>query len=84
MYQGCRSLLHLQDRSVPAPPFDIVVARAEWRSFQDKNGEIVTPRHEQTCHYHIRLNRIRAIEPTFVSMALQVPQDILPSLSHSS
>ena len=79
--QGCRSSLRLQDGSVPAPPFDIVVARAERRSFRDKNGELVTPRHEQTCHYHIRLDCIRAIETKFVSMALQVPQDILPSLT---
>ena len=81
MCQGCRSSLRLQDGSIPVPPFDMVIARAERKSFRDKNGELVTPRQEQTCHYHFRLDCVRAVEPNFVPMALQVPQDILPSLT---
>ena len=50
-------------------------------SFRDKNGELVTPRQERMCHYHFRLDCIRAVEPNFVLMALQVPQDILPLLT---
>ena len=81
MCQGCRSSLRLQDGSIPVPPFDMVIARAERKSFRDKNGELVTPRQEQTCHYHFRLDCVRAVEPNFVPMALQVPQDVLPSLT---
>ena len=81
MCQGCRSSLRSRDGSVPVPPFDMVIARAERRSFRDKNGELVTPHQEQTCHYHFRLDCIRAVEPNFVPMALQVPQDIVSSLT---
>ena len=42
MCQGCRS------RSIPVPPFDMVIARAEQKSFRDKNGKLVTPCQEQT------------------------------------
>ena len=82
MCQGCRSSLRLQDGSIPVPPFDLVIARAERKTFRDKSGELVTPRQEQTCHYHLRLDCIRAVEPNFVPMALQVPQDVLPSLTN--
>ena len=54
--QGCRNTLRLLDGSIPAPPFDLVIARAERRSFRDKSGTLITPRQEQTCHYHLRLD----------------------------
>ena len=81
MCQGCRSSLRSQDGSIPNPPFDAVIARAERRSFRDKNGVLITPRQEQTCHYHLRLDCVKAVEPTFVPLALQVPGDVLPSLT---
>ena len=81
MCQGCKSSLHLSDGSIPVPPFDVAVARAERKTFRDKNGELVTPRQEQTCHYHFRIDCIRAVEPNFIPMALQLPQDVLPSLT---
>ena len=72
MCQGCRNSLHLQDGSIPVSPFDVVIARAERKSFRDKNGELVTTHQEQTCYYiyHFRLDCIRAVEPNFVPMAL--------------
>ena len=79
--QGCRSSLRSQDGSIPVPPFDMVIARAEQRSFRDKNGKLVIPHQEQTCCYHFLLNFIRAVEPNFVPMALQVPQDVFPLLT---
>lgn len=81
MCQGCRSTLRLCDGKVPAPPFDLVVARAERRSFRDKFGTLITPQKEQPSHYHLRLDCIRAVEPTFVSQALRVPQDIMPLIN---
>lgn len=79
--QGCRSTLRSQDGSIPNPPFDVIIARAERRSFRDKSGVLITPRQEQTCHYHLRLDCVRAVEPNFVPLALRVPADVLPSLS---
>ena len=35
MCQGCRSPLRLTDGSIPAPPFDLVMARVERRTFRD-------------------------------------------------
>ena len=81
MCQGCRSSLRSQNGSVPAPPFDMAIARAERRSFRDKNGELVTPHQEQTCHYHFCLDCVRVVEPNFIPAALQVPKDIVPSLN---
>ena len=79
--QGCRSTVRLSDGNIPAPPFNLVVARAERRSFRDKFGTLVTPQKEQACHYHLRLCCIKAAEPTFVPLSLRVPQDIVPSLN---
>ena len=36
-------LLHLTDGSIPAPPFDLVMARAERCTFRDKSGVLLTP-----------------------------------------
>ena len=44
-------LLRLTDGSIPAPPFDLVMARAEWCTFGDKSGVLVTPLQQQPSHY---------------------------------
>ena len=44
-------LLRLTDGSIPAPPFDLVMARAEWCTFRDKSGVLVTPLQQQPSHY---------------------------------
>ena len=80
--QGCRSTLRLSDGSIPAPPFNLVMARAERRSFRDKFGTLITPQKEQPSHYHLRLDCVRAVEPGFVGLALCIPQDILPLLNN--
>ena len=36
-------LLRLNDGSIPAPPFDLVMARVEQCTFRDKSGVLVTP-----------------------------------------
>ena len=45
-------LLRLTDGSILAPPFDLVMARAEWCTFRDKSGILVTPLQQQPSHYH--------------------------------
>ena len=74
-------LLRLTDGSIPAPPFDLVMARAEWCTFRDKSGVLVTPLQQQPSHYHIHLDCARAVEPNFVPLALYVPPDFLPKLT---
>ncbi len=81
MCQGCHSTVRSSDGSIPAPPFDLVIARAERRTFRDKSGVFITPYQEQTCHYHVRLDCIKSVEPSFIPMALNVPQDVIPLLS---
>ena len=53
-------LLRLTDGSIPAPPFDLVMARAERCTFRDKSGVLVTPLQQQPSqqpsHYHIHLD----------------------------
>ena len=74
-------LLRLTDGSIPAPPFDLVMARAERCTFRDKSGVLVTPLQQQPSHYHIHLDCARAVEPNFVPLALHVPPDFLPNLT---
>ena len=81
MCQGCKSTLQLSDSSVPPPPFDLAIGRSERRQFRDKNGTLVTPRQEQTCHYHLRLDCVISAEPTFVPKSLRIPHDIFPLLT---
>lgn len=81
MCQGCKSSLRCADSTIPTPPFNLAVARSEKRQFRDKMGNLITPQNEQTCHYHLRLDCIGAVEPTFVAQALKIPADILPSLT---
>ena len=46
-------ILRLTDGSIPAPPFDLVMARAERYTFRDKSGVLVTPLKQHPSHYHI-------------------------------
>ena len=81
MCQGCQSSFRLTDGSIPAPPFDLVMARAQRCTFRDKSGVLVTPLQQQPSHYHIHLDCARAVEPNFVPLALHVPPDFLPKLT---
>ena len=74
-------LLHLTDGSIPAPHFDLVLARAERCTFRDKSGVLVTRLQQQPSHCHIHLDCARAVEPNFVPLALHVPSDFLPKLT---
>ena len=76
MCQGCRRPVKSMSGSIPSPPFDLVIARSERRSFHDKSGTLVTPLQEQTCHYHLSLQCVKAVEPHFVPFALKVPVDV--------
>ena len=51
-------LLRLTDGSIPiqAPPFELVMARAEQCTFRDKSGVLVNPLKQQPSHYHIHLD----------------------------
>ena len=81
MCQGCRQPVKSMSGSIPSPPFDLVIARSERRSFRDKSGTLVTPLQEQTCHYHLSLQCVKAVEPQFVPFALKVPVDVAPELT---
>ena len=74
--EGCRGSLRLPNGLVPAPPFDIVVARMEKRAFRDSDGTLRTPMRPSSAHYHARLACIRAVEPNFVASTLRVPADV--------
>ena len=73
--QGCRTLLRCADGSVLAPPFDLCVARAEYRSFWDATGILRTPQKEQPAHYHLNISCIRVVATDFVPSSIVVPPD---------
>ena len=79
--QGCRGSLRMKDQSIPSPPFNLVIARAERRQFRDSSGELISPRAEQNVHYHLNIQCVRAVEPMFVPQSLKVPSDIVPLLT---
>ena len=79
--QGCKGSLRMKDNSIPLPPFDVVIGRAERRQFRDSKGNLITPRSEQAAHYHLNLQCIKAVEPGFVPQSLTIPPDVLPRLT---
>ena len=79
--QGCKGSLRLADYSVPLPPFDLTISRAERRQFRDNKGNLVTPLSEQAAHYHLSINCIKAVEPAFIPQSLLVPHDVHPKLN---
>ena len=74
--QGCRGSVRLFNGSIPAPPFDFVVARMEKRPFRTASGDLQTPAYASAAHYHARLTCIKAADPSFVPSALRVPNDV--------
>ena len=75
-----RYTLRCADGSVPAPPFDLCVACAECRLFQDATGILRTPQREQPAHYHLNISCIRVVATDFVPSTIVVPPDVLPLL----
>ena len=82
--QGCRSILRCADGSVPAPPFDLCVARAERHSFRDATGILRTPQKEQPAHYHLNILCIRAVATDFVPSSIVVPPDVWVKFTKNS
>ena len=74
--QGCRGSLRLPNGSVPAAPFDIVVACMETHSFLDADDTLRTAMHPSAAHYHACLVCIGAVEPHFVASTLRILADV--------
>ena len=80
--QGCRGSLRLPDGSIPPPPFDLVIARMERRTFYDATGAVRTPICPSAAHYHLKFACIRAVDPHFVSdVQLQITSDIMAKVT---
>ena len=74
--QGCRKSLRAADGTIPSPPYNIAIARAERRTYRDTGGNLVTPKKETVCHYHVRVDCIRSVHCYFVPGELRIPSDI--------
>ena len=72
--------LQCADGSVPAPSFDLCVARAKCCSFRVATAILRKPQKEQPAHYCLDISRIRAVATDFVPSSSVVPPDVLPSL----
>ena len=70
MCQGCQHSLLLVDDTVPPPPNDLTIARAEIHPYRDYSGDLITPCKESAVHYHCHIWCIKAVEPLFVPSAL--------------
>ena len=62
------------------PPFDLVIARFECRTYRYQNGELKTPTCERAVHYHLKVTCVKAASYCFVPANL-VSANILSSLS---
>ena len=69
MCQGCRGSLRCADSTIPDPPYNLCIARAEQRPYRDPSGNLVTPTAYKPSHYHVALTYIRAVEPSFLPHA---------------
>ena len=79
--RGCHGSLRTADSGIPPPPFDLVIARAERCTFRNTSGELITRRCETVCHYHCKVECIRAVEPGYVCSSLHIPLDIRQKLN---
>ena len=79
--QGCRSSLRLADGTVPPPPHNLTIARAERRPYRDSSGILCIPKKETVSHYHCRLICVKTADPSFVPSSLRVPADIYHQLT---
>ena len=79
--QGCRGSLRCADSTIPEPPHNICIARAEKRPYRDSSGSLITPTTYKPSHYHVALTCIQAVEPGFVPHSLKVPTDVQNQLS---
>lgn len=68
------------DGSIPAPPLNPGVARAERHTLRGASGTLRMLLKEQPAHYHLNLPCIRCFFQ-FVSHSLLVPSDVLPALT---
>ena len=59
--QGCRGSLRLPDSRIPSPPYDMIIARLEKRSFWDHSGTLKTPSRASAAHYHAFLVCVRVL-----------------------
>ena len=55
MCQGCQHTLRLVYGTVPPPPNDLTIARAEIRPYCDSSGNLITPLKESAVHYHCHM-----------------------------
>ena len=76
--QGCRLSLRASDGSIPPPPYNLAVARAEC---QDKGGNMITPTRESVYHYHCVPQCIHSVEPAYNLSAIIIPVDLNQKLS---
>ena len=79
--QGCKGSLRAAGFSLPDPPYDLCVARAEKRPYRDNSGNPVTPTTYKPSHYHLAFTCIQAVEPAFFPNRLQIPNDIQNELT---
>ncbi len=79
--QGCKGSLRSAESTIPEPPYNICIARAEKRPYRDTSGNLVTPTAYKPSHYHLSLTCIHAVEPTFAPHNLKVPSDVQCQLS---
>lgn len=78
--QGCRQSLRTASGSIPDPPYNLVIARAEKRPYRDSSGELVVPSSYSNAHYHVAVWCISQVEPSFIPHTLKVPADIASQL----
>ena len=74
--QGFRRSLQNEDGSVPIPPYDLAVARAERLTFHDPSGNLVTPVKESVCHYHSHPMYIHAVQPDYDLTSVHIPENV--------
>ena len=71
--QGCRQSLRTSSGSIPDPPYNLVIARAEKCSYRDSSGDLVVPSSYSNAHYHVVVSCISQVEPTFIPSMPRVP-----------
>ena len=79
--QGCKETLQLLDNSLPLPPNDLILSRAENRPFVAPDGSTKIPTKPSVYHYHFKKDCIEATGVKFDPCMFVMPDDVKERLT---
>jgi hypothetical protein len=74
MCYGCGNAIRIPPH-VPAPPYDIVVAREKYSNYRDKEGHVKVTSRKSYVHYYCKMSCILNRSGTFSGKDIVITQE---------